>query len=352
VSMPDSASGSTGIQLPQASAVERGAEPQATERLFIEALTEALIEEMEADERVFILGEDVAEYGGAFKVTKGLVERFGPERVINTPISETAIVGAAIGAALMGMRPVAEMQYIDFITQAFDQLVTEAGKMYYRTGQPVPIVVRGASGAGVRAGPFHSAQPEAFFCHAPGLKVVAPATAYDAKGLLKAAIRDENPVIFLEHKLLYRRVRDPVPTSDYVVELGKARIHRPGRDLVCITYGAQVHTAAEAAEELASEGIEMEVLDLRTLQPLDVEAIVESVSRCHRVLVCHEANPVCGVGSEVAAVIADAAFEYLDAPIRRVTSPHTPVPYAPVLEDAYVPGKEAILKAARALLEW
>lgn len=322
------------------------------ERLYIEALTEALVEEMEADDRVFLLGEDIAEYGGAFKVTKGLVEKFGPERVINTPISETAIVGAAIGAALMGMRPVAEMQYIDFITQAFDQLVTEAGKMYYRTGKPVPIVVRGASGAGVRAGPFHSLQPEAFFCHAPGLKVVTPATAYDAKGLLKASIRDDNPVIFIEHKLLYRRIREVIPADDYTVEIGKARVHRPGRDIVCITYGAQVYSAEEAAGELAAEGIEMEVLDLRTLQPLDVDAILDSVARCHRVIICHEANPVCGVGAEVAAVVADRGFEYLDAPVKRVTAPHTPVPFAPVLEDAYVPSKDDIVKAARGLLEW
>ncbi|MER3396221.1 MAG: alpha-ketoacid dehydrogenase subunit beta [Acidimicrobiia bacterium] len=327
-------------------------EAQTVERLYIEALTDALIEEMEADERVFLLGEDIAEYGGAFKVTKGLVEKFGSERVINTPISEAAIVGYAIGAALQGMRPVAEMQYIDFITQAFDQLVTEAGKMHYRTGKPVPMVVRGASGAGVRAGPFHSAQPEAFFCHAPGLKVVAPATAYDAKGLLKASIRDDNPVIFLEHKLLYRRIKEKIPAGEYVVEIGKAKVQRRGSDAVCITYGAQVHTALDAAEQLEADGISLEVLDLRTLAPLDVDSILESVARCHRVLICHEANPVCGVGAEVAAVIADRGFDLLDAPIRRLTSPHTPVPFAPVLEDAYVPGKEDIVKAVKELTEW
>lgn len=322
------------------------------ERLYIEALTDALVEEMESDERVFLLGEDIAGYGGAFKVTKGLVEKFGPERVIDTPISEGAIVGAAIGAALQGMRPVAEMQYIDFITQAFDQLVTEAGKMHYRTGHSVPMVVRGASGAGVRAGPFHSAQPEAFFCHAPGLKVVAPATAYDAKGLLKSSIRDDNPVIFIEHKLLYRRIREEIPAGDYVVEIGKARVQRPGRDVVCITYSAQVHTALEAAAELEGDGVEMEVLDLRTLAPLDADSILESVARCHRVLICHEANPVCGVGAEVAAIIADRGFDSLDAPIRRLTSPHTPVPFAPVLEDTYVPGKERVVEAVKQLLEW
>ncbi len=325
---------------------------ELVERLYIDALTDALVEEMEADERVFLLGEDIAGYGGAFKVTKGLVDKFGPERVINTPISESAIVGYAIGAALAGMRPVAEMQYIDFITQAFDQLVTEAGKMHYRTGRAVPLVVRGASGAGVRAGPFHSAQPEAFFCHAPGLKVVAPATAYDAKGLLKASIRDDNPVIFIEHKLLYRRVKELIPAGDYVVEIGKAAVRRQGKDLVCITYGAQVHTALEAGEELAGEGVEMEVLDLRTLAPLDTESILESVGRCHRVLICHEANPVCGVGAEVAAVVADLGFDLLDAPIKRVTSPHTPVPFAPVLEDAFVPSKDDLVKAAKELVEW
>jgi 2-oxoisovalerate dehydrogenase E1 component beta subunit len=326
--------------------------PTLVERLYIEALTDALVEEMESDERVFLLGEDIAEYGGAFKVTKGLVEKFGPERVINTPISEGAIVGCAIGAALAGMRPVAEMQYIDFITQAFDQLVTEAGKMHYRTGHAVPMVVRGASGAGVRAGPFHSAQPEAYFCHAPGLKVVAPATAYDAKGLLKASIRDDNPVVFIEHKLLYRRIREKIPAGDYVVDLGKAKVQRQGRDAVCITYGAQVHTALEAAETLSREGVELEVLDLRTLAPLDEDSILESVGRCHRVLICHEANPVCGVGAEVAAVIADRGFDFLDAPIRRLTSPHTPVPFAPVLEDAFVPGTDDVVEAVKKLVEW
>lgn len=322
------------------------------ERTFLEALHDALAEEMAADPRVFVMGEDVGRYGGAFKVTKGLVEEFGRTRVIDTPISELAITGAAIGAALMGMRPVAEMQYIDFITCAFDQLVTEAGKMRYRTGHGVPMVVRGASGAGVRGGPFHSAQPESFFAHAPGLKIVVPSTPTDAKGLLKAAIRDDDPVIFLEHKFLYRRIRESVPAGDYVVPLGTARIAKAGSDAVCITYGAQVHTALEAATELSGEGISLEVLDLRSLVPLDKTAILESVARCSRVVICHEANPVCSISAEVAAVIADEGFEMLDAPVRRVTSPQTPVPFAASLEDAYVPQAADIAEAVRGLAAW
>lgn len=322
------------------------------ERSYLEALHDAMAEEMASDPRVFLLGEDVGRYGGAFKVTKGLVEEFGGRRVIDTPISELAIVGAAIGAALMGMRPVAEMQYIDFITCAFDQLVTEAGKMRYRTGDGVPMVVRGASGGGVRGGPFHSAQPEAFFAHSPGLKIVVPSTPYDAKGLLKAAIRDDDPVIVLEPKFLYRRIKEVIPSEDFIVPIGAARVAREGSDVVCITYGTQVHTAIEAGALLASEGISLEVLDLRTLVPLDIASILKSVEKCSRVVICHEANPVCSISSEVAAVIADEGFAMLDAPIRRVTSPQTPIPFAAALEDAYIPQAADIVAAVKQLAAW
>ncbi|HKY61130.1 MAG TPA: alpha-ketoacid dehydrogenase subunit beta [Gemmatimonadota bacterium] len=322
------------------------------ETTYLEAIRQGLWEEMEADERVFVLGEDVGVYGGAFKVTDGLLDRFGEERVIDTPISEAAIVGAAVGTALMGLRPVAEMQFIDFISCAFDQLTNVAAKNRYRWGVGVPIVVRGPAGGGVHGGPFHSLQAESYFVHTAGLKVVCPATPYDAKGLIKAAIRDDDPVIFQEHKFLYRRIKEELPAEEFVVPLGKAKLVRNGTDLTVITYAAMVHVALEAAETLAGEGVEVEVVDLRTLVPLDEEAILGSVARTGKALVLHEAPRTGGFGGEIAATIAEKAFEYLEAPIVRVTAPDTPVPYSPPLEEAYLPGKDDVLQAARRLLAY
>ena len=322
------------------------------ETTYLEAIRQGLWEEMEADERVFVLGEDVGVYGGAFKVTDGFVDRFGEERVVDTPISEAAIVGASVGAALMGLRPVAEMQFIDFISCAFDQLTNVAAKNRYRWGVGVPIVVRGPSGGGVHGGPFHSLQAESYFVHTAGLKVVCPATAYDAKGLIKAAIRDDDPVIFQEHKFLYRRIKEELPGEEFVVPLGKAKVVKAGNDITIITYAAMVHVALEVSETLAGEGVQVEVVDLRTLVPLDEEAILTSVARTGKALVLHEAPRTGGFGGEIAATIAEKAFEYLEAPVVRVTAPDTPVPYSPPLEDAYLPGREDVLQAARKLLAY
>jgi 2-oxoisovalerate dehydrogenase E1 component beta subunit len=307
---------------------------------------------MEGDERVFLLGEDVGVYGGAFKVTDGFLERFGEGRVIDTPISEAAIVGASVGAAMMGLRPVAEMQFIDFISCGFDQLTNVAAKNRYRWGQGVPIVVRGPAGGGVHGGPFHSLQAESYFAHTAGLKVVCPATPYDAKGLIKAAVRDDDPVIFQEHKFLYRRIKEDLPAEEYVVPLGKARLHREGGDLTIVTWAAMVHTASEAAEALAGDGVEVEIVDLRTLVPLDEETVLRSVAKTGRAIVLHEAPRTGGFGGEVAATIVEKAFEYLDAPIVRVTAPDTPVPYSPPLEEYYLPGKDDVLEAARKLIDY
>jgi pyruvate/2-oxoglutarate/acetoin dehydrogenase E1 component len=316
---------------------------------YLEAIRQALFEEMERDERVFVLGEDIGAYGGAFKVTEGLHERFGADRVIDTPISESAIVGAACGAAMMGMRPVAEMQFIDFISCAFDQLTNYAAKSRYRQDIGIPLVVRGPCGGGVRGGPFHSQNVESFFLNTPGLKMVEPATAYDAKGLLKAAIRDDDPVIFFEHKFLYRRIKEDLPDEDYIVPIGKAKVRREGRDLSVITYGAMVHVALDAAEKLQQEGIDVEVLDLRSLLPYDEEAVLESVAKTSKVILLHEATRTGGYAGELAATIAEKAFEYLDGPIIRVTAPDTPVPYSPPLEDFFLPNAEKLMKAARQL---
>jgi 2-oxoisovalerate dehydrogenase E1 component beta subunit len=322
------------------------------EIFYLEAIRQALFEEMERDARVFVLGQDVGVYGGAFKVTEGLQERFGKERVLDTPLAEEAIVGGAIGAAMRGMRPVAEMQFIDFISRAFDLLTNFAAKNRYRTGVGVPMVVRGPCGGGVHGGPFHSQNPEMYFVKTPGLKVVAPATAYDAKGLLKAAIRDDDPVLFLEHKFLYRRVKDRVPEEDYVVPIGKAAIRRSGADLTIVTYGAMVWTALEAAEILAKDGVSAEVLDLRTLLPLDEEAILASVRRTGKCLVLHEDTRTGGLGAEIAATLSEKAFEWLDGPILRVTAPDTPVPYSPPLEEAFLPNVNTLLAAARKLVRY
>ncbi len=319
---------------------------------YLEAIRQGIWEEMERDERVFILGEDVGIYGGAFKVTEGMMERFGSHRVIDTPISESAIVGAAIGAAYMGLRPIAEMQFIDFISCAFDQITNFAAKSRYRWGAGVPMVIRGPSGGGVHGGPFHSQNPEMYFVHTPGLKVVAPSTAYDAKGLIKAAIRDEDPVIYLEHKFLYRRVKEELPEDDYTVPIGKAAIRRPGRDLVVLTYGAMVYIALEAASELVKEGIDLEVIDLRSLLPLDKETILESVKRNNKVFVLHEDTRTGGIAGEIAAVICEEAFEYLDGPVLRITGLDTPVPYSPPLEEFFLPKVSDVLKTARMLASY
>jgi 2-oxoisovalerate dehydrogenase E1 component beta subunit len=319
---------------------------------YIEAIRLAMLEEMERDERVFVIGEDVGTYGGAFRATQGFLEKFGETRVIDTPISETAIVGAAIGAALMGMRPVAEMQFIDFVSCAFDILVNYAAKTRYRWGASVPIVVRGPSGGGVHGGPFHSQNPEAYFLNVPGLKIVAPATAHDAKGLMTAAIRDPDPVLYLEHKFLYRRVKEDLPEGEIVVPLGRARRARAGSDVSIITYAAMLHVALEAAEDAAKDGISVDVLDLRTLLPLDEEAILETAGRTGKVIVLHEATRTGGPGGEIAALVAEKAFEYLDAPVMRVTPPDTPVPYSPPLEEFFLPNAEKVGKAIRAIYDY
>jgi len=320
--------------------------------LFIEAIRQALHEEMERDARVLVIGEDVGAYGGAFRATEGLLARFGERRVLDTPISEEAVIGGAIGAALRGLRPVAELQFMDFAARAFDLIVNFAAKYRYRTGLGVPMVVRGPCGAGVHGGPFHSQTPEAWFAHVPGLKVVFPATARDARGLLKSAIRDEDPVLFLEHKFLYRRVRDRIPEGDGAVPIGTAALRREGRDLTIVTYGAMLWTALEAAGELARDGIEAEVLDLRTLRPLDEEAILVSVKRTARCLILHEDTRTMGIGAEVAALVAERAFGQLDAPVVRVAAPDTPVPFSPPLEEAFLPNTRTLIAAARKLAAW
>ena len=319
---------------------------------YLDAIRQGIWEEMERDPSVFLLGEDIGVYGGAFKVTAGMLEKFGEERVIDTPISESAIVGAAVGAALMGMRPVAEMQFMDFISCAFDQIVNMAAKIHYRWGAKVPLVIRGPAGAGVHGGPYHSQSNEMWFVHTPGLKVVAPATAYDAKGLIKAAIRDDNPVIYFEHKFLYRRIKEEVPEEDYVVPIGKATVRREGTDIAVITYGAMVWTALEAAKELEHEGISLEVVDLRSLLPYDEDAVLASVRKCSKVILLHEDTRTGGMAGELAALIADKAFEDLDGPIVRVTAPDTPVPFSPPLEEYFLPNANKVAEAARKLAEF
>ena len=319
---------------------------------FLEAIREGIWEEMERDPSVFLLGEDIGAYGGAFKVTEGMQQHFGELRVIDTPISETGFTGAAAGAAHMGMRPVVEMQFIDFISTAYDIITNYIATSRYRGSGGVPMVIRGPSGGGVRGGPFHSQNPEMAFFHTPGLKIVYPATAYDAKGLIKAAIRDDDPVLFFEHKWLYRRpqVREVLPAEDYVVPLGKARTHREGRDLTIVTYAAMVHKSLEAAEVLEREdGLDVEVVDLRTLLPLDEDAILESVRKTNRLLVVHEDTRTGGIAGEIAMRVNEKAFEWLDAPILRVTALDAPVPYSPPLEDYFLPQVEDIVKAARHL---
>jgi len=315
---------------------------------YLEAIRQGLWEEMERDERVFILGEDVGAYGGAFKVTDGFLKRFGESRVIDTPISEAAIVGAAAGAAHMGLRPVAEMQFIDFISCAYDMLTNYVATARYRAGLATPIVVRGPCGGFVRGGPFHSQNPEAAFFHTPGLKIVAPATARDAKGLIKAAIRDDDPVLYLEHKWLYRRIKESLPEGEEILTpIGRARVAREGRDLSIVTYGAMVWKSLEAAEQLDKDGVSVEVLDLRTLLPLDDAAIVATVKKTNKLLIVHEDTRTGGLAGEIAARINEQAFEWLDGPIMRVTAHDVPLPYAPTLEDFVLPQTEDVVKAAR-----
>jgi 2-oxoisovalerate dehydrogenase E1 component beta subunit len=318
---------------------------------YLDAIREALAEEMRRDPKVFVLGEDVGPYGGAFGATQGLCDEFGEMRVIDTPISESAIIGVSIGAALRGYRPVAEMQFADFISCGFDQIVNQAATLRYRYGgrASVPIVVRAPSGGNVGGGLYHSQNPEAWFVHRPGLKVVAPSTAYDAKGLLKAAIRDDNPVVYFEHKYLYRRAKGPVPEGDEIVPIGVAATRRPGDDITLLTYAAMVTPSLEAADQLGKEGIEVEVIDLRTLLPFDKDAIFTSLEKTNRVLIVHEDVKTLGLGAELAAVIMEERFDQLDAPVLRVTYPDTHAPFSHVLEAANLPNTNKIVDALRRL---
>jgi len=318
----------------------------------LEGIRQAMFEEMDRDPAVVAMGEDIGVYGGAFKVTEGLLAKYGPERVIETPIAETAIVGAACGMSFLGLRPVAEMQFIDFIACCFNQVTNFVAKSHYLWGAPVPLVLRGPSGGGVHGGPFHSANPEMYFVHTPGLKVIYPSTAYDAKGLLKAAIRDNNPVLFFEHKFLYRRIKEEIPSGDFTVPIGKAAVRREGRDLTILSYAAMAHTSVEAAEQLAKEGIDAEVIDLRTLLPLDKDAILSSLKKTNKLLVVHEDTRTGGIAGEIAAIVCESAFEELDGPIARVTALDTPVPYAPTLEERFLPNTEKVVAAARELAKY
>ena len=316
---------------------------------YLQAISDAMRQEMRNDERVFVMGEDIGVFGGAFKVTDGFIDEFGPERVMDTPLAEAAIIGTAVGAAVEGMRPICEMQFADFISCGFDQLVNVAGKMHYRQGLAVPMTVRLPSGGGFSGGPFHSQNPEAWFMHAPGIKVLAPATAEDAKGLLISAIRDLNPVCFLEHKHLYRRVKGEVPEGTYETPF-TARTAREGDDLVVIASGAMVHTALEATEDL--DGARVEVLDLRSLVPLDEAAILDSVRRCSKVVVLDEANHTCAAGAEVASLIAERGFEDLDGPVVRLATPDVPIPFSPPLEQAVLPSPDRVREVCHELLEY
>ena len=321
------------------------------ELTYLEAIREALAEEMRRDPKVFVLGEDVGEYGGAFGVTKGLFEEFGESRVVDTPISESAIVGISIGASLRGYRPVAEMQFADFISCGFDQIVNQAATLRYRYGgrASVPIVVRAPSGGNVGGGLYHSQNPEAWFIHRPGLKVVAPSTPFDAKGLLKAAVRDDNPVIYFEHKYLYRRAKGPVPEGDEIVPIGVAATRREGGDVTLLTYGAMVAPSLEAADRLSKDGVEVEVIDLRTLLPFDKEAILRSVEKTSRAIIVHEDVKTLGLGAELSAVIMEERFDALDAPVMRVTYPDTHCPFSNILEGFTLPNADTIAGALRKL---
>lgn len=319
---------------------------------YLEAIRQAIWEEMERDPTVFCIGEDIGIYGGAFKVTEGFIDRFGAKRVIDTPIAESAIVGAAFGAALTGMRPVAEFQFMDFIGCAFNQITNMVAKAHYRWGAPAPLVLRGPSGGNVHGGPFHSQNPEMPFVQTPGLKVICPATAYDAKGLMKSAIRDNNPCIFFEHKYLYRRIKEDLPEDDFTVPIGEARVARraQGRKQIgVITYAAMLYTAMEAAEILSRDGIELEILDLRTLLPLDEEAIAEIVHKTNKVIILHEHPKTAGIAGEIAAVINERGFDSLDGPIVRIAAQDSPVPFSPPQEEFFLPKVEDVVREARRL---
>ena len=321
-------------------------------KTYLQAISDGLRQEMQHDKRVYVIGEDVGVYGGAFKVTAGFQAEFGPWRVIDAPLAETAIVGSCTGAAIMGMRPVAEMQFADFVSCAWDHIVTVAAKQFYRAGTPVPIVVRCPSGGGFSGGPFHSQNPESSFAHIAGLKVVCPATPADAKGLLISSIQDPNPVIYFEHKHLYRRIKDEVPDERYTVPFGQARVHREGDDVTVVTWGAMVYTAAEAAEKLAEEGVSVEILDLRTVMPWDKEAVLKSVEKTSKALVLHEDTRTGGFGAEIVATITEEAFESLDAPVKRITAPDTPVPFSPPLEKAFIPQVDGVVAGLKDLAEY
>src|SRR4029077_5969567 len=325
------------------------------ELLYLDAIREGLVEEMRRDPKVFILGEDVGAYGGAFGVTQGIFDEFGDARCLDTPISESAIVGVSIGASQRGYRPVAEMQFADFISCGFDQIVNQAASLRYRCGGrvSVPIVVRAPSGGNVGGGLYHSQNPEAWFVHRAGLKVVAPSTAYEAKGLLKAAIRDDNPVIYFEHKYLYRRLKGPVPEGDdEIVPIGVAATRREGGDATLLTYGAMVQPSLEAADRLSKQGVEVEVIDLRTLNPYDKAAIFRSLDKTNRVLVVHEDVKTLGLGAELSAVIMEEKFDQLDAPVMRVTYPDTHTPFSHILEGANLPNADKIADALRTLASY
>ena len=335
-----------------------GAEPRGKrtatgEATYLVAIAEGLWEEMERDESVYCLGEDIGVYGGAFKVTEGFIDKFGPQRIMDTPICEETIMGMAVGSAMSGMRPVAEVQYADFIVNGFDELINVAGKYHYRTGVRLPMVVRGPSGGGVRASNFHSQNPEPWFAHSPGFKVLCPAFPSDAKGLIKSAVRDDNPCVFFEHKWIYRRIKEVVSEDpDLLVPIGSAKVQREGTDLSIVTYGAMVHQALEAAEELAHEDVSAEVVDLRTVSPLDAETVLRSIEKTSRALVLYESHRFLGIGAEVAATIAEEAFEHLDAPVMRLAPPNVPVPFSPPLEDAFIPQVDDIVAASRRLSTW
>jgi 2-oxoisovalerate dehydrogenase E1 component beta subunit len=322
------------------------------EMTYLQAISDALRTELRRDPRVFLIGEDVGVYGGAFKVSLGFQEEFGPWRVIDAPLAETAIIGGCTGAAIMGMRPVAEMQFADFVSCGWDQLVTVAAKQRWRAGTPVPMVIRLPSGGGFSGGPFHSQNPESSFAHIPGLKCVCPATPEDAKGLLISSIEDPNPVLFFEHKHLYRRIKAEVSEERYTTPLGKARTHRAGDDLSLITWGAMVYTADEAAQQLEEDGVSVEIVDLRTVMPWDKQAVLESVRKTSKVLVLHEDTRTGGFGAEIAATIAEEAFEDLDGPVKRIAAPDTPVPFSPPLEKAFLPQVEDVVAGLRELAEY
>jgi 2-oxoisovalerate dehydrogenase E1 component beta subunit len=342
----------------EAGAAGHGAEPRGKrsedgQATYLIGIAEALWEEMERDDKVYLLGEDIGVYGGAFKVTEGFIEQFGADRVVDTPIAEETIVGMAVGSAMEGFRPIAEFQYADFMSSGFDEITTVLSRYHYRSGVPLPVVLRGPSGGGVRASSFHSINPEPWFSHAGGIKVICPAFPSDAKGLLKSAIRDDNPVMYLEHKWIYRRIKEHVPEDpDFLVPIGSADVKRQGVDVSVITYGAMVHKALEAAESLQQKGIELEVVDLRTVYPLDEETVLRSIEKTSRALVLSESYRFVGIGAEVAATIAEKAFEHLDAPVERLSPPNLPVPFSPTLEDAFLPQVADIEAAVDRLAAW